>query len=149
VLSYKMIVRFFIRSWVSMWEEFKKFAIKGNVLDLAVAVVIGGAFGKIVSSLVDNIIMPLVGVLLGGKSFEKLSFTIVDAEVKYGIFIQSIVDFFIISFSIFMFIKILNSLKRKKEEEVVGEEPKVDPEIELLAEIRDLLKEQRQEKAGN
>ncbi|MBW8352141.1 large conductance mechanosensitive channel protein MscL [Bacillus sp. IITD106] len=132
-----------------MWEEFKKFAIKGNVLDLAVAVVIGGAFGKIVSSLVDNIIMPLVGVLLGGKSFEKLSFTIVDAEVKYGIFIQSIVDFFIISFSIFMFIKILNSLKRKKEEEVVGEEPKVDPEIELLAEIRDLLKEQKQEKAGN
>ena len=132
-----------------MWEEFKKFAVKGNVLDLAVAVVIGGAFGKIVSSLVDNIIMPLVGVLLGGKSFEKLSFTIVDAEVKYGIFIQSIVDFFIISFSIFMFIKILNSLKRKKEEEVVGEEPKVDPEIELLAEIRDLLKEQKQEKAGN
>jgi len=132
-----------------MWEEFKKFAVKGNVLDLAVAVVIGGAFGKIVSSLVDNIIMPLVGVLLGGKSFEKLSFTIVDAEVKYGIFIQSIVDFFIISFSIFMFIKILNSLKRKKEEEVVGEEPKVDPEIELLAEIGDLLKEQKQEKAGN
>ncbi|MBS4197179.1 large conductance mechanosensitive channel protein MscL [Lederbergia citri] len=132
-----------------MWEEFKKFAIKGNVLDLAVAVVIGGAFGKIVSSLVDNIIMPLVGVLLGGKSFEKLSFPIVDAEIKYGIFIQSVVDFFIISFSIFMFIRLLNSLKRKKEEEVLEKELEVAPELELLAEIRDLLKEQKQDKAEN
>lgn len=132
-----------------MWEEFKKFAIKGNVLDLAVAVVIGAAFGKIVSSLVDNIIMPLVGVLLGGRSFEKLSFTINDADVKYGMFIQSVVDFFIISFSIFMFVKLLNSFKSKKEEEVIEKEPEVAPEIELLAEIRDLLKEQKQEKAEN
>ncbi|MBS4202238.1 large conductance mechanosensitive channel protein MscL [Bacillus sp. FJAT-49732] len=132
-----------------MWEEFKKFAIKGNVLDLAVAVVIGAAFGKIVSSLVDNIIMPLVGVLLGGRSFEKLSFTINDADVKYGMFIQSVVDFFIISFSIFMFVKLLNSFKSKKEEEVIEKEPEVAPEIELLAEIRDLLKEQKQEKADN
>ncbi|MCR2822532.1 large conductance mechanosensitive channel protein MscL [Lederbergia panacisoli] len=132
-----------------MWEEFKKFAIKGNVLDLAVAVVIGAAFGKIVSSLVDNIIMPLVGVLLGGRSFEKLSVTINDADVKYGLFIQSVVDFFIISFSIFMFVKILNSIKKKKEEEVVEKKIEVAPEVELLAEIRDLLKEQKQEKAEN
>ncbi|MBS4219549.1 large conductance mechanosensitive channel protein MscL [Bacillus sp. FJAT-49711] len=132
-----------------MWEEFKKFAIKGNVLDLAVAVVIGAAFGKIVSSLVDNIIMPLVGVLLGGRSFEKLSVTINDADVKYGLFIQSVVDFFIISFSIFIFVKILNGLKRKKEEEVVEEKTELAPEVELLAEIRDLLKEQKQENAEN
>ncbi|MCJ8008417.1 large conductance mechanosensitive channel protein MscL [Lederbergia wuyishanensis] len=132
-----------------MWEEFKKFAIKGNVLDLAVAVVIGTAFGKIVSSLVENIIMPLVGVLLGGRSFEKLSIPIAGVDVKYGIFIQSIVDFFIIAFSIFIFVKLLNSLKRKKEEEVIEKEPEVAPEIELLAEIRDLLREQKQEKAEN
>ncbi|WP_062106719.1 large conductance mechanosensitive channel protein MscL [Bacillus niameyensis] len=126
-----------------MWEEFKKFAVKGNVLDLAVAVVIGGAFGKIVSSLVDNIIMPLVGGLLGGYSFEKLHVSIGDAEVTYGIFIQSIVDFFIISFSIFLFIKLLGKLKTKKEEEVIEEETTVAPEIELLTEIRDLLKEKK------
>ncbi|KRG16159.1 large conductance mechanosensitive channel protein MscL [Lederbergia galactosidilytica] len=125
-----------------MWEEFKKFAIQGNVMDLAVAVVIGGAFGKIVSSLVDNIIMPLVGALLGGYSFEKLQLQIGEAEVAYGVFIQSVVDFFIIAISIFLFIKLLGSLKRKKEEEVVEEETEVAPDIALLSEIRDLLKEQ-------
>ncbi|GIN89346.1 large conductance mechanosensitive channel protein MscL [Siminovitchia terrae] len=124
-----------------MWEDFKKFAIQGNILDLAVAVVIGGAFGKIVSSLVDNIIMPLVGALLGGHSFEKLSITIGDSVIKYGIFIQSIVDFFIIAVSIFLFIKLLVKLKIQKEEE--EPEPEVEPDIELLSEIRDLLKEQK------
>ncbi|CAM4077249.1 large conductance mechanosensitive channel protein MscL [Lederbergia lenta] len=123
-----------------MWAEFKKFAIQGNVLDLAVAVVIGAAFGKIVTSLVDNIIMPLVGVLLGGKSFEKLTYPVGDTAIEYGVFIQSIVDFFIIAISIFLFIKILGGLKRKKEEEVVEEKTEVTPEVELLAEIRDLLK---------
>lgn len=126
-----------------MWEDFKKFAIQGNVLDLAVAVVIGGAFGKIVSSLVDNIIMPLVGVLLGGYSFEKLSVKIGDVVIEYGIFIQSVVDFLIISMSIFIFIKLLAKLKIQKEEEKTEEEPKVDPEIELLSEIRDLLQDQK------
>lgn len=126
-----------------MWEDFKKFAIQGNVLDLAVAVVIGGAFGKIVSSLVDNIIMPFVGVLMGGYSFEKLSLEIGDAVIKYGIFIQSIVDFFIISMSIFVFIRMLVKLKIRKEEEKTEEEPKVDPQIELLSEIRDLLKDEK------
>nr|WP_144919438.1 large conductance mechanosensitive channel protein MscL [Paenibacillus bovis] len=125
-----------------MWQEFKKFAIKGNVLDLAVAVVIGTAFGKIVSSLVDNIIMPLVGVLLGGRSFEKLSYSINDAVIQYGVFIQSIVDFFIIAFSIFLFIRVLDRMKRKKVEEVVEEKVVVAPEVELLTEIRDLLKKQ-------
>lgn len=126
-----------------MWEEFKQFAVKGNVLDLAVAVVIGGAFGKIVSSLVENIIMPLVGGLLGGYSFENLHLSIGDSEVTYGVFIQSIVDFFIISFSIFLFIKLLGNLKAKKEEEVVEEEETIAPELELLTEIRDLLKEKK------
>ncbi|RWR13660.1 large conductance mechanosensitive channel protein MscL [Siminovitchia fortis] len=126
-----------------MWEDFKKFAVQGNVLDLAVAVVIGGAFGKIVSSLVENIIMPLVGVLLGGYSFEKLSVKIGDVVIEYGIFIQSVVDFLIISMSIFIFIKLLAKLKIQKEEEKTEEEPKVDPEIELLSEIRDLLQDQK------
>lgn len=125
-----------------MWKDFKKFAIKGNVLDLAVAVVIGAAFGKIVSSLVENIIMPFVGVLLGGYSFEKLSIKIGDAVIEYGIFIQSIVDFFIISMAIFMFIRLLAKLKVQNEEEKTEEKPKVDPQIELLAEIRDLLKDE-------
>lgn len=130
-----------------MWEDFKKFAIQGNVLDLAVAVVIGGAFGKIVSSLVDNIIMPLVGVLLGGHSFEKLSIKIGDAVIQYGMFVQSIVDFFIISMSIFIFIRLLVKMKIKKEEgmteEENEEETEVDPQIELLTEIRDLLKDEK------
>lgn len=127
-----------------MWQEFKKFAIKGNVMDLAVAVVIGAAFGKIVSSLVDNIIMPLVGVLLGGRNFENLYYPLADgAKLGYGIFIQSVVDFLIISFSIFLVIKVLGKLQRKKEEEVVEEKVELAPEVELLAEIRDLLKNQK------
>ncbi|MFD1706150.1 large conductance mechanosensitive channel protein MscL [Siminovitchia sediminis] len=126
-----------------MWEDFKKFAIQGNVLDLAVAVVIGGAFGKIVSSLVDYIIMPLAGVLLGGYSFENLSVTIGDAVIQYGAFIQSVVDFFIISLAIFLLIKLLVRLKLQKEEtKTEEEEAEVDPQIELLSEIRDLLKEE-------
>ncbi|GIN56934.1 MULTISPECIES: large conductance mechanosensitive channel protein MscL [Lederbergia] len=129
-----------------MWEEFKKFAIQGNVMDLAVAVVIGGAFGKIVTSLVENIIMPLVGALLGGHSFEKLQFKIGSAEVAYGVFIQSVVDFFIIAVSIFLFIKLLGGLKRKKEEAVLEEETEIAPDVALLSEIRDLLKEHNIEK---
>jgi len=128
---------------LQMWKDFKKFAVQGNVLDLAVAVVIGGAFGKIVSSLVDNIIMPLVGVLLGGHSFEKLSIKVGDAVIEYGIFIQSVVDFFIISMSIFLFIRILVSLKIEKEEEKTEEEAEIDPQIQLLSEIRDLLKDEK------
>lgn len=129
-----------------MWNEFKKFALKGNVMDLAVGVVIGGAFGKIVSSLVADVIMPLVGLLLGGVNFKGLSFTFGDAVVKYGAFIQTVVDFLIIAFSIFMFIKLFNKLTFKKEEVVVEEIPEPTKEEVLLSEIRDLLKQQNSSK---
>ncbi|WP_175986521.1 large-conductance mechanosensitive channel protein MscL [Bacillus sp. Marseille-Q1617] len=121
-----------------MLKEFKKFALKGNVIDLAVAVVIAAAFGKIVSALVDYIIMPLVGTLLGGISFEHLTATVGDAVIEYGLFIQAIVDFIIIALSLFVFIQAFNRLKRK--EEIAEKAPVVDPKVELLTEIRDLLK---------
>ncbi|QSF43305.1 large conductance mechanosensitive channel protein MscL [Paenibacillus tianjinensis] len=128
-----------------MWKEFKSFAMKGNVLDLAVAVVIGAAFGKIVSSLVADIIMPLMGLISGGKNLENLTFTYLDATVKYGVFLQSVIDFFIISFSIFMVIKVANRFKRKEAVKVeVVETPVPDPEIVLLTEIRDLLRTGKQ-----
>ncbi|MCI4167642.1 large conductance mechanosensitive channel protein MscL [Bacillus spizizenii] len=125
-----------------MWNEFKAFAMRGNIVDLAIGVVIGGAFGKIVTSLVNDIIMPLVGLLLGGLDFSGLSFTFGDAVVKYGSFIQTIVNFLIISFSIFIVIRILNGLRRKKEAEEEAAEETPDAQEELLKEIRDLLKQQ-------
>lgn len=128
-----------------MWKEFKEFAMKGNVIDLAVAVVIGAAFGKIVSSLVDNIIMPLVGVLTGGVDFTKsFVWKVGDASVQFGVFLQAIIDFFIIAFAIFMFVRVLNKLMQKKKEEAAVAEtaPELDTKEELLAEIRDLLKSQ-------
>jgi large conductance mechanosensitive channel len=121
-----------------MWNEFKKFALKGNVLDLAVGVVIGAAFGKIVSSLVDDIIMPLVGLLMGGVDFTKLMIKVGGAEVKYGSFMQNVVDFLIVAFSIFIFVRIINKRFKKKEEAKPA--PVVDKNVELLTEIRDLLK---------
>lgn len=96
-----------------MLKEFRDFALRGNVLDLAVAVIIGGAFGKIVSSLVDDIIMPLIGLLIGGIDFNSLAFTIGSAKVKYGTFIQNVVDFIIVAFVIFLIVKAANSLKKK------------------------------------
>ncbi|WP_413376983.1 large conductance mechanosensitive channel protein MscL [Alkalihalobacillus sp. 1P02AB] len=123
-----------------MWKEFKEFAIKGNVVDLAVAVVIATAFGSIVSALVDNIIMPFVGVLGGGVDFSNLSYLVGDAVIQYGLFIQAIVDFFIIALALFVFVKVINRLKRKEEE---IEEEEVDPQVELLTEIRDLLKKEQ------
>lgn len=123
-----------------MWDEFKKFAMRGNVLDLAVGVIIGGAFGKIVTSLVKDVIMPLVGLLLGGINFTSLRFQLGDAKLNYGLFIQSITDFFIISFSIFLLIKFLNHFKKKEEKK---EEKAMDAKEELLREIRDLLNEQK------
>lgn len=129
-----------------MLKEFKAFALKGNVIDLAVAVVIGGAFGKIVSSMVNDIIMPAIGALIGGVSFADLKYVITPASgdiaevaVLYGSFIQAIVDFLIIAFAIFIFVKILNSTK-KKEEEKTAAPPAPAPEVVLLEEIRDLLK---------
>ncbi|WP_096550142.1 large conductance mechanosensitive channel protein MscL [Ureibacillus thermosphaericus] len=127
-----------------MWKEFKEFAMKGNVIDLAIAVVIGAAFGQIVSSLVDNIIMPLVGILTGGIDFTKsFIWQVGDATVSFGIFLQSVMDFLIISFAIFMFIRIINKIAKKKKEEAVEESaPELDTKEELLKEIRDLLKAQ-------
>lgn len=111
-------------------------------MDLAVGVVIGGAFGKIVSSLVNDIIMPLLGLLLGGINFSKLAYPLGKDTLKYGAFIQTVVDFFIIAFSIFLFIKLFNKLTFKKEEEKKEEVPAPTKEEVLLTEIRDLLKQQ-------
>jgi large conductance mechanosensitive channel protein len=129
-------------------KEFKEFAVKGNVLDLAVGVVIGGAFGKIVTSLVNDIIMPLVGALTGGINFTYLKFVIKPAQggvpavtLNYGAFIQNVIDFLIVSFSIFLFIKLINKFKIEKEVEVIEEEvAKTSQEVLLLQEIRDLLR---------
>lgn len=121
-----------------MWKEFKEFAIKGNVVDLAIGVIIGGAFGKIVSSLVTDVLMPLAGLLLGGIDFTSLAIKLGRAKLNYGLFLQSVVDFFIISFSIFLFIKFISHFKRK--EEKAEEMEKMDRTEELLTEIRDLLK---------
>lgn len=123
----------------SFWAEFKAFAVKGNVIDLAVAVVIGAAFGKITSSLVDTVIMPSIGLLLGGINFTEWAFTIGDATIAYGKFIQAVVDFLIIALVIFVVIKALRRFERSKEE-TKKEDPKIAEEILLLREIRDLLK---------
>lgn len=135
-------------------EEFKRFALKGNVLDLAVGVIIGGAFGKIVTSLVNDVIMPFLGILIGGINFKNLKWVIkegtegaTEVAFLYGSFIQSIIDFLIIAFSIFLFIKFINSFTHKKPQ---GTPPPLPPpppsppapsnEEVLLTEIRDLLK---------
>ena len=121
-----------------MWKEFKEFAIKGNVVDLAIGVIIGGAFGKIVTSLVNDIIMPLIGLMLGGIDFTNLELQVGTAVVKYGAFIQSVVDFLIVAFSIFLFVRSINRMKKKEEEK--PKEPTPSKEEILLTEIRDLLK---------
>lgn len=121
-----------------MWKEFKEFAIKGNVLDLAIGVIIGGAFGKIVTSLVGDVIIPILGLVLGGINLSGQQVKIGDAVIKYGSFLQSIVDFLIISLSIFLFVRLLSKFKKREEtktEEILSKEET------LLSEIRDLLKE--------
>ncbi|HAF97816.1 large conductance mechanosensitive channel protein MscL [Paenibacillus lactis] len=128
---------------MNLLKEFKAFALKGNVLDLAIGVIIGSAFGKIVSSLVSDIIMPLIGLLIGGVDLSGLKTTLGDATITYGIFLQTVVDFLIVSFSIFMFIRTLNRFKRK-EEAKPDEPPAPSKEEVLLTEIRDLLKQQNE-----
>jgi large conductance mechanosensitive channel len=133
-----------------MMKEFKEFAMRGNVVDLAVGVIIGGAFGKIVSSFVADIVMPPIGILLGGVDFKDLAFVLKDAEgelaavtIGYGAFIQTVIDFLIIAFVIFIAIKGMNKLKRKEEEQAPAAPappPAPSNEEKLLAEIRDLLK---------
>lgn len=132
---------------MSFISEFKEFAMKGNVLDMAVGVVIGTAFGKIVSSLVGDIIMPIVGVITGGVNFTDLKITLKDAAqgvpavtINYGNFIQTAVDFLIIVFCIFCVIKAINSLKRKPAEPEVAQPAAPAEDIVLLTQIRDLLK---------
>lgn len=129
-----------------MIKEFKKFISKGNVLDLAVGVVIGSAFGKIVSSLVDNIIMPLVGIVIGGVDFTNLTLKLGDAKIEYGIFIQNVVDFLIVAFCIFMVIRTFNKLTHKNEKKEETKLKKTD-EVILLEEIRDLLKKENKKTA--
>ncbi len=121
-------------------EEFKAFALKGNVIDLAVAVVIGAAFGKIVSSLVDNIIMPLIGLVMGGVDLSGLSYSVGEAVITYGMFIQAVIDFVIVALVIFVVLKAFMRLQRKQEEAPEEEKP-VEPseEVKLLREIRDGL----------
>ena len=128
-------------------SEFKAFAVKGNVVDMAVGIIIGAAFGKIVSSFVGDVVMPPLGLLIGGVDFSDLAITLKAAVgdapavvVAYGKFIQSVIDFVIVAFAIFMAIKLINKLNRKKEEPAAAPAP--TKEEVLLSEIRDLLKEQ-------
>ncbi len=136
-------------------KEFREFAVKGNVVDMAVGVIIGGAFGKIVSSLVNNVITPALGILIGGVDLKDLQIVLKPAVgdaaavvIQYGVFLQTVFDFLIVAFSIFAAIKAINSLKRKRENEVITATttepppPKPSRQEELLQEIRDLLKSQ-------
>ena len=122
----------------SAFKEFKEFISKGNIFDMAVGVIIGGAFCKIVTSLVNDIIMPLVGVIIGGLDFTNLTITVKDATINYGTFIQNIVDFLIIALCIFAVVKAMSKFKKK--EEKAEEPPKPSEEVLLLREIRDSLK---------
>lgn len=139
-------------------EEFKAFAMRGNVVDMAVGIIIGGVFGKIVSSFVGDVVMPALGLLVGGIDFSDLAITLKQAVIengqevapavmlRYGAFIQVIIDFIIIAFAIFMMIKAMAMLQRKKEEkaaEAPAPEPQISEEQKLLAEIRDILKEKK------
>ena len=125
-----------------MLNEFKAFAMRGNVVDMAVGIIIGAAFGKIVSSFVNDVIMPPIGMLLGGMDFSNLAIALGEGEgaasINYGVFINTVLDFLIVAIAIFMVIKAMNSMK-KKEEEKPAEPPKPSKEEELLTEIRDLL----------
>jgi len=131
---------------MGMMSEFKGFAMRGNVVDMAVGIVIGGAFGKIVSSFVADVLMPPIGLMMGGVDFKDLAVVIQEAvgetaavTINYGAFIQTVVDFIIIAFAIFMVVRAMNNMK-KKEEEAPAEPPKPSAEVELLTEIRDSLK---------
>ena len=130
--------------------EFKEFAMRGNVLDMAVGVILGGAFGKITTSLVNDVFMPLIGMLIGGVDLGKLNIVLKPATdtaeavtLGIGTFLTTIIDFVLVAFVIFLMIKTINRFRRKKEEEPKPEKPKDPTTEELLAEIRDLLKEQK------
>lgn len=134
---------------MGMMSEFKEFAVKGNVVDMAVGIIIGAAFGKIVSSFVADVIMPPIGLILGGVDFTDLSIVLKEAvgetaavTLNYGVFIQTLIDFTIIAFAIFMAVKVINRMK-KEEEEAPKAPPEPSKEEVLLTEIRDLLKQKQ------
>ena len=122
---------------MSMVSEFKEFAMKGSLVDMAVGIIIGAAIGKVVGALVDSILMPLIGLVMGGVDFSTLAITVGDANVGYGAFIQALIDFLIVAFVIFMIIKALNNMQKAQQEE----EDAPAEDIALLTEIRDLLKQ--------
>lgn len=127
-------------------EEFKKFIARGNVIDLAVGVIIGGAFSSIVTSLVNNILTPILGLLLGGVDFSNLAITFKDTNIEYGAFLQSIIDFLIVAICIFALVKIINKIMHLKKNEEEKAAPKKSDEVLLLEEIRDLLKTESKSK---
>ena len=124
----------------STLKEFKQFISRGNVIDLAVGVIIGSAFGKIVTSIVNDILMPIIGIMIGGLNFSSLVIRVGNATIRYGAFLQNVIDFLIVAACIFIFIKILSKLSKKKEQE---EPIQKDEQIKLLEEIRDLLEEKK------
>ncbi len=126
----------------SFLNDFKEFISRGNVLDMAVGVIIGTAFGKIVTSIVNDILMPIIGVIIGGHDFSSLSIEIGDATINYGMFIQNIIDFLIVAFCIFVIVKVVNTITHK-EDKKKEEVPKKDEQVILLEEIRDLLKKEK------
>jgi len=128
---------------IKVVNEFKTFISRGNVVDMAVGVIIGTAFGKIVTSLVNDILMPFIGVILGGLNFSSLTIKVKDATIAYGLFIQSIIDFLIIALCIFVMVKFFEKLKRKEEIEEIEESVTESEEVLLLREIRDLLKKKK------
>ena len=141
IQGYDMMIEFEeVKTMKKFFSEFKTFAVKGNIIDLAVAVIIGGAFGKIVTSFVNDLIMPLIGAIFSVPDFSELSITINEAPIMIGLFIQSVIDFLIVAMAVFLMIRVLTKLKKKEEKkpEVI---PAPSKEEVLLAEIRDILKE--------
>ena len=128
-----------------MIKEFKKFIARGNVLDLAVGVIVGGAFSSIVTSLVNNIFTPIIGLILGGVDFSNLSITFRDTQIMYGAFIQSVIDFLIVAFCLFIVVKVVNRVTAKKEKQEEKKDTK-NAELKTLEEIRDILKNDIQSK---
>ena len=129
-----------------MLKEFKKFIARGNVLDLAVGVIVGGAFSSIVTSLVNNIFTPIIGLILGGIDFSNLSITFKDTKIMYGAFIQSVIDFLIVAFCLFVVVKFVNRFTSKKEKKKSEEVKTKSNELVVLEEIRDLIKNDLQNK---
>ena len=128
---------------MGMVQEFKEFAMKGSLIDMAVGIIIGAAVSEMVGTLVESILMPIIGVFMGGVDFSQLSITVGDAAIGYGAFIQALIDFLIIAFVIFMILKMINKMKQNFEAEKVEEPEEAPVDVQLLSEIRDLLKQQK------